>query len=403
MNVTKIGYLSGPVDAREVYALYLQNKGIDYLGTSYMREFFEVCEDLSLPSVVVTSHGEEEYEHRQDAARIANFPKRQDLSGLSYHVGMIRWTLRALQYLHNQGCTHVILTDAQDYWFMIRYTPLRQASLILAVHCALELPFGQISPVHKVLHWVNKQLFYRKFSMQALAASPLISRQLRRYCARGVQGAELFLPIYCAKEFEEAYRAFPLMEGVRFELVFAGRITRSKGVFDLLEMARTIGKQGAVALHLHVAGEGPDLETLRKAVAEENLEDAIVVHGYLGKKDLLRRLRQAHAVIVPTRSEFEEGFAMICAEAIVAGRPLITSKVCPALELLQDASLEAQVDDPASYAEHVIALATNPALLQEKRAAASVLRQQFLDPANSYGAKLKKVLLQAGVPDAVSP
>ena len=392
-----LGYLSGPVDGREVYARYLRNTGIDYLGTSYMREFFQVCDRLNLPSVVVTSHDGDVYVHHQDRAVIANFPKPAELSGVAYHLAMMRWTSKALAFLHEQGCTHVVLTDAQDYWFTINRSPLRHAHLIPALHCALKEAFGTVRPIHRALHQLNKRLFYRRFPLRLLSASPLISRQLREFGAPREIQPELFLPLYDESDFASALDSFPPLEGAPFTLLFAGRITENKGVFDLLKVVAVVQEKRGVDLRLHIAGAGPHLDRLREAVVEQGLERSVLLHGYCGKQQLLKLLKQAHAVVVPTRSDFVEGFAMICAEAILAGRPLVTSKVCPALELLRPASLEAQVDDPGSYAEHVAALATNPALLEEKRAATRTLRKQFFDPANSYGAKLEEALLQTGV------
>jgi glycosyltransferase involved in cell wall biosynthesis len=390
-----LGYLSGPVDGREVYARYLQDTGIDYLGTSYMREFFEVCDRLDLPSVVVTSHDGETYVHRQDRTVVANFPKPGEIGGVRYHLAMMRWTAKALAFLHEQGCTHVVLTDAQDYWFCIARSPLRRAKLIVALHCAIELAFGDVRPAHRVLHGLNRRLFYRHRPDQILSASPLITRQAQAYTASLSLPVRLFLPQYDEQDFAEAYGTYPSATEP-FHLLFAGRIVANKGVFDLLEVLAHVRRGGAEVM-LHYAGDGPDFERLRGEVAAQGLGDTVTLHGYCGKRELLGLLSRVHAVVVPTRSEFMEGFAMICAEAILAGRPLITSKVCPALELLGPASIEAEMDRVESYANAVLALANDPALVASKRQAAEELRKPFFDRANSYGAQLEASLLATGV------
>ena len=96
--------------------------------------------------------------------------------------------------------------------------------------------------------------------------------------------------------------------------------------------------------------------------------------------------------MVPTRTDFEEGFAKIVAEGVIAGRPVVTSRVCPALEVVRDACVEVEPDDPLAYADAIWALATDPELARRKRNAAVELRGQFFDPANSYGAKLEQAL-----------
>ena len=61
-------------------------------------------------------------------------------------------------------------------------------------------------------------------------------------------------------------------------------------------------------------------------------------------------------IIVPTRSDFVEGIAKTAVEAILAGRPVITNAGVGALEILRPACIEAQADNPESYAAAVIAL-----------------------------------------------
>ena len=62
----------------------------------------------------------------------------------------------------------------------------------------------------------------------------------------------------------------------------------------------------------------------------------------------------SHAVIVPTTSRFEEGFNMVCAEAILAGRPVITSAVCPALAYIREAAIEVQPDNIDQYYQAIL-------------------------------------------------
>ena len=250
-------------------------------------------------------------------------------------------------------------------------------------------------PAHRVLHALNRRLFYRHRPDQILSASPLITRQAQAYTDPSAAPVRLFLPQYDEQDFAEAYRTY--QPGVEtFHLLFAGRVVANKGVFDLLEVLARVRRTG-VEVMLHYAGDGPDFERLRGEVAARGLDNAVTLHGYCGKRELLGLLSRVHAVVVPTRSEFMEGFAMICAEAILAGRPLITSKVCPALELLGPASIEADMDQVDSYADAVLALANDPALVESKRHATAELRKPFFDRANSYGAQLEASLVATGI------
>ncbi len=83
---------------------------------------------------------------------------------------------------------------------------------------------------------------------------------------------------------------------------------------------------------------------------------------------------------------------MIVAEGVIAGRPVITSRVCPAMEVVNAACVEVEPDEPRAYADAISMLISDPGLSDAKRRAAKTLRAQFFDVANSYGENLKSVL-----------
>lgn len=58
-------------------------------------------------------------------------------------------------------------------------------------------------------------------------------------------------------------------------------------------------------------------------------------------------------MIVPTRSTFTEGMAMVCAEAMPSGLPAITNPVTNADATMGSAILQARTDDPSSYAHEI--------------------------------------------------
>jgi glycosyltransferase involved in cell wall biosynthesis len=97
----------------------------------------------------------------------------------------------------------------------------------------------------------------------------------------------------------------------------------------------------------------------------------------------------SHVTIVPTRSNFAEGFAMTAAEAILSGRPVITSSVVPALEILRPACVEARTDDVDSYVEQILKLINDPHWYQTLCQACPSLQRQFYDGTQGKQAVLK--------------
>ena len=83
---------------------------------------------------------------------------------------------------------------------------------------------------------------------------------------------------------------------------------------------------------------------------------------------------------------------MTAAEAILAGRPIITSAVVPALEILRDSAIEAKTDDQESYQQCVEALAMDERLYMKLVDACAGLRAQFYDRQLGLNAVLRRAL-----------
>jgi glycosyltransferase involved in cell wall biosynthesis len=139
-----------------------------------------------------------------------------------------------------------------------------------------------------------------------------------------------------------------------------------------------------------LCGSGSDLEALREASAD--LQERFRCHGHCDRETMLQMYSQSHVVIVPTRTEFVEGFNQVIAEAVLAGRPVITSAVCPALMYVNEAAIEVTPNSVDDYAQAIRSLATDPALYAAKQEACRELRWQFLDLSNAWSTKLASVL-----------
>jgi glycosyltransferase involved in cell wall biosynthesis len=183
----------------------------------------------------------------------------------------------------------------------------------------------------------------------------------------------------------------PLDQG-QFRILFLGRIDRSKGAFDILDMARKIESRAPGRVHWEICGDGPLFEELRLRHREMDLDSVVSLHGWV-RPEMQHDLRAlSHAVIVPTRSTFAEGFAMTAAEGVLSGRPVITNRIVPALEVLRPACVEAQPDDINSYVEQILKLINDPGWYQTLCEACPPLQRQFYDGKQGKQAVLKNLL-----------
>src|SRR6185437_15604815 len=96
-------------------------------------------------------------------------------------------------------------------------------------------------------------------------------------------------------------------------VLYAGRLSREKGILELVEAAR--------GLPLVVAGDGPLRDRVPGAL------------GMLPHDELVRRYAQAAVVACPSR---REGFGVVCAEAMAHGRPVVASRVGGLRDLVAD-------------------------------------------------------------------
>ena len=96
-------------------------------------------------------------------------------------------------------------------------------------------------------------------------------------------------------------------------IVYAGRLSKEKGVLELVEATR--------GLPLIVAGDGP----LRALVPG--------ARGFVPRDELERLLARAAVVACPSR---REGFGVTCLEAMAHGKPVVASAVGGLLDLVVD-------------------------------------------------------------------
>lgn len=136
-----------------------------------------------------------------------------------------------------------------------------------------------------------------------LAVSTALADEARRLGARDVRvvpnGVEL--PENVGPEAEPP------------EILFAGRLSREKGILELVEAAR--------GHELVVAGDGP----LRAQVPQ--------ACGWLPHEELERLYDRAAIVACPSR---REGFGVVCAEAMAHGRAVVASDVGGLRDLIVD-------------------------------------------------------------------
>lgn len=203
---------------------------------------------------------------------------------------------------------------------------------------------------------------YRRAAFQAISESTredLIQRGVR---------PEAIRVIYPGVDLE---RFTPGLRGRRAErptFLYLGRLKRYKGLetaIRAVEAARAAG----VALRLEIAGSGDDRERLEAFVRRRGLSPNVVFLGYVSESEKIALLRRAWAVVFPSA---KEGWGMTNVEAAACGTPAVASDRPGLRESVRHGETGFLVphEDPQAWAEALLRLARDPALVERLGTAA---------------------------------
>jgi glycogen synthase len=388
----RIVYVAGPGDVLGTYKYWL--RGLDdpsQVSITYSSLFYDLCRELDIHALVIATHSPPDSLHdgwiRIEHRRI---PWPQG-SGIYYHLGRV-WYLVGVMASAIRFRADVVVVANISHWYLLSLLRLFGIEVITSLHCTLWPVLNRPRRfVPRVLLKLNGW-FWRRAASATICVSPECEQQMREI-ARTVNG-----PVYQsrAQYHREEFQALsaPRFEpGSRFRVMFAGRIERNKGVFDVLAVAEELERRHPGLVEWEIVGSGGAEADLRAAVDAAGLADLVHLRGYLNRTAMLEELSRAHAVIVPTTTNFAEGLNKVAVEGILAGRPVVTTVLSNAVDLLGEAAVEVPPGDIQAYADAIYRLAGDPKLLDRKRRACQAVREQFFDPNRSWGATLKQALL----------
>lgn len=146
-----------------------------------------------------------------------------------------------------------------------------------------------------------------------------ISPYVARYYKQRLGGTAHDIPNAVSDKF---YRVDRAPEVMRF--LFAGRISKGKGLLDLVRATELLNKRDC---RIVVAGAAPEREfvlelhaELRRTKTTQNVE----IVGLLDESELLTEFSRAAALVLPS---YQETAPMVIQQAMAAGLPVIATKV----------------------------------------------------------------------------
>jgi len=352
------------------------------IAATYSGQFFDLCVRLGRQGAASFPSNAKQWVSDGSFVIRSRSPV-QKVRGVLFYLDQLRRAVWLSVDVLRTGANDVFVMDGITFFFMLAPLAWTGRRIVLSVHTVLwregVFPSRMQRLTRKLDAW-----FLRKYCAGCLVASPTIANQLRSMVGYSYLPIVLFYPLYQQADFERF--SPPVATSRPFRIFFAGRIERDKGVFDLLESTRKLVEAGR-DVHLDFCGDGTQLANLLDTVEKGNLQGRVSLQGHLDRVALLDLLDQAHIVVVPTRSDFPEGLNQVVIEAILARRPVITSEICPALELVRPAAVEAEADNVESYRRAIERLIDDPELYAKLVQGGNTLRTQFFDPARAWTAK----------------
>jgi glycogen(starch) synthase len=386
----RVLYLGGPGDAPAALRRKAAGDSFDDVAhVPYSLQFFDVCEELDAQVLSVSTHPRTD-EFTFGKARAVNRTSHlAGKHGARYHLGHLSFAWEVARDTWNEKAD-VVVTATEPYPFLLEPLALRGVKVVPALHATLLPEFKEPSRGAKVLTRASRHLFER--SCAAILSHPGPCAKQAYELTRGQpQPIVEFLPLFRRERFAQVRP--PKRNDGPFRVITVGRLEPEKGIYDLIAVAKQLKANGRADIFFDVCGAGSALDDARNKVRELGLGHVMELHGWTKMDQLLELWNQSHAAVVPTTTDFVEGFNQVVIEALLAGRPVITSRVCPALDYARPSAIEVPENNVAAYCEAIVRLVDDHALYDRLQGNCARLASLFLEEDRSFAAAVRHVLV----------
>ncbi len=117
----------------------------------------------------------------------------------------------------------------------------------------------------------------------------------------------------------------------RLEVVFAGMLTKRKGVEYLIRAYKIVSKEVPDSI-LRIFGRGPQMDYLKKLCKKLDIQKNVIFEGFVPREKLIESYKNADVFVLPSLSE---SFGIALLEAMASETPCIASNTVGLNEIVE--------------------------------------------------------------------
>lgn len=385
----RVLYTAGPGNAFSTFDDWRNGRSDQATSHSaYSRQFYEACARHEAAALITCYYPGGQEQTYGNLTVVQRPDPTAGKSGMAFHQSLAQ---KARQNIADAIAfdANVVLIAEDTSPHHYRALAKRGVRVIQALHTRLW--GGQLSLMQR-LRRLGHARGYTEGFVSVLSASNEITNEIRFVDKNRKTKIIEFLPHY--KESFFSGLSVPKFDAEIIDICFIGRVEVSKGVLDLVEIASGLSASG-FKFRFHICGVGSALDSMRNLVEEKGHSERFVFHGWCNREALRNNLDRCQITIVPTRASVPEGFNQVIVESILAGRPVVASDACPAVNYVGDAIAIVRGDDISGYIAAIRALGSDRGKLREMYAACPDAGRPFLSEGFSFGAALDEVFAAA--------
>lgn len=392
MSELRVLYIAGPGDAKAAFHSWAKG-GVfsDNIAYGYSHQLYDVCKELGVPLLALTTHINPSYASVGDIAVENIEDVFSGKHGLGYHAAHFRYAALLVRQIRRFRANLTILA-AEPYAFLLPILRAMGVRVVYAYHCS-PWPYFEKKNTKANALFLCQKLFYRHNVYAALSISNMISEQVRELAGGDTVPILEFFPKLREDVFEDMSPPNRLQRPFRF--TFVGRAEENKGVFDLVEIARRFKAMGRTDIVIDLCGTGAATPRLEEMVKKEGLENWLVLHGWCTADKLKEIHAKSHAAVMPSHTNALEGFPKTLVEALLSGRPVVTSRACPNVEYMESGLCIAIPNDVESYFEAMLVLVDDQNRYDELRSGSRAAGEKCFGDEHSFATVVRQLLVAA--------